>query len=124
MSASTPWQDRWAAVMMSNYGTPAVMLTRGAGSRVWDAALPTGSEGATQGGFEGSHNATYFTTGSKTSGCQHVRTVGYGAGNCEGVDATGIVYAIFMQYPNADAKQNRKLRLTTPQVCPFLRHTE
>ena len=37
MSASTPWQDRWAAVMMSNYGTPAVMLTRGAGSRVWDA---------------------------------------------------------------------------------------
>ena len=37
MSTSMSWQDRWAAVMMSNYGTPAVMLTRGAGSRVWDA---------------------------------------------------------------------------------------
>ena len=36
MSASMSWQDRWGAVMMSNYGTPAVMLTRGAGSRVWD----------------------------------------------------------------------------------------
>eukprot|EP01052_Picozoa_sp_SAG31_P021754 SAG31_NODE_1698_length_7500_cov_3.644778_5_plen_374_part_00 len=86
------------------------------GSRVWDAALPAGSEGATQAGFEGSRNATYFTTGGKTSGCQHAWTVGYGAGNCQGVDATGIVYAIFTQYPKAVGKQNRKLRLTTPQV--------
>lgn len=31
------WQDRWAAAMMDNYGTPKVMLTHGAGSRVWDA---------------------------------------------------------------------------------------
>ena len=37
MSASMSWQDRWGSVMMNNYGTPAVMLTRGAGSRVWDA---------------------------------------------------------------------------------------
>jgi acetylornithine aminotransferase len=30
------WHDRWAASMMNNYGTPKVMLVRGAGSRVWD----------------------------------------------------------------------------------------
>jgi len=30
------WQDRWTAAMMDNYGTPTVMLARGAGSRVWD----------------------------------------------------------------------------------------
>jgi acetylornithine/N-succinyldiaminopimelate aminotransferase len=30
------WQDRWTAAMMDNYGTPKVMLARGAGSRVWD----------------------------------------------------------------------------------------
>ena len=30
------WQQRWPAAMMSNYGAPQVMLTRGKGSRVWD----------------------------------------------------------------------------------------
>jgi len=30
------WQGRWTAAMMDNYGTPKVMLARGAGSRVWD----------------------------------------------------------------------------------------
>lgn len=30
------WQQRWADVMMANYGTPPVMLSRGRGSRVWD----------------------------------------------------------------------------------------
>jgi acetylornithine/N-succinyldiaminopimelate aminotransferase len=28
--------DRWQAVMMDNYGTPAVALVRGSGTRVWD----------------------------------------------------------------------------------------
>ena len=31
------WQQRWPAAMMSNYGAPQVMLTRGKGSRVWDS---------------------------------------------------------------------------------------
>ena len=31
------WQARWPAAMMSNYGAPPLMLTRGKGSRVWDA---------------------------------------------------------------------------------------
>jgi acetylornithine/N-succinyldiaminopimelate aminotransferase len=30
------WQERWSVAMMSNYGAPQVMLTRGKGSRVWD----------------------------------------------------------------------------------------
>ncbi|MGA1147255.1 MAG: acetylornithine transaminase [Candidatus Nanopelagicales bacterium] len=30
------WQERWSVAMMSNYGAPHVMLTRGKGSRVWD----------------------------------------------------------------------------------------
>lgn len=30
------WQERWDAALMSNYGTPPVMLVRGEGSRVWD----------------------------------------------------------------------------------------
>jgi acetylornithine/N-succinyldiaminopimelate aminotransferase len=30
------WQERWSVAMMSNYGAPQVMLTRGTGSRVWD----------------------------------------------------------------------------------------
>ena len=30
-------QQRWPAAMMSNYGAPQVMLTRGKGSRVWDS---------------------------------------------------------------------------------------
>jgi acetylornithine/N-succinyldiaminopimelate aminotransferase len=31
------WQQRWTGAMMHNYGTPPLMLTRGKGSRVWDA---------------------------------------------------------------------------------------
>ena len=31
------WHERWPASMMANYGAPQVMLTRGKGSRVWDA---------------------------------------------------------------------------------------
>lgn len=30
------WQQRWSTAMMTNYGAPQVMLTRGKGSRVWD----------------------------------------------------------------------------------------
>jgi acetylornithine/N-succinyldiaminopimelate aminotransferase len=30
------WPERWSAAMMTNYGSPQVMLTRGKGSRVWD----------------------------------------------------------------------------------------
>lgn len=30
------WQERWETALMANYGTPSVMLVRGAGSRVWD----------------------------------------------------------------------------------------
>ena len=33
----TSWQERWQGALMSNYGTPPVMLVRGQGSRVWDA---------------------------------------------------------------------------------------
>jgi acetylornithine/N-succinyldiaminopimelate aminotransferase len=35
--ASDELRRRFAAVMMGNYGTPPLTLTRGAGSRVWDA---------------------------------------------------------------------------------------
>ncbi|MDQ1703685.1 MAG: acetylornithine/N-succinyldiaminopimelate aminotransferase [Frankiaceae bacterium] len=31
------WRQRWDAVMMRNYGTPTIALTRGEGCRVWDA---------------------------------------------------------------------------------------
>ena len=30
------WHERWTGVMMNNYGTPPILLTRGKGSRVWD----------------------------------------------------------------------------------------
>ena len=30
------WQQRWDAALMGNYGTPAVVLTRGEGATVWD----------------------------------------------------------------------------------------
>lgn len=30
------WQQRWTESMMSNYGTPPLMLAKGRGSRVWD----------------------------------------------------------------------------------------
>ena len=30
------WQERWETALMANYGTPPVLLERGAGSRVWD----------------------------------------------------------------------------------------
>ena len=61
------------------------------GSRVWAAALPAGSEGAQTGGFEGAGNATYYTTGTTTSGCQHGQHAGYthDAESCKAVDATG-----------------------------------
>jgi acetylornithine/N-succinyldiaminopimelate aminotransferase len=35
--ATTALQSRWDAVMMGNYGTPGLALTRGEGCRVWDA---------------------------------------------------------------------------------------
>jgi acetylornithine aminotransferase len=36
VTASEALQSRWDAVMMRNYGTPPIALTRGSGSRVWD----------------------------------------------------------------------------------------
>lgn len=30
------WQQRWDAALMGNYGTPPVVLSRGAGATVWD----------------------------------------------------------------------------------------
>lgn len=33
---STTWQERWQASLQGNYGTPAIKLVRGRGSRVWD----------------------------------------------------------------------------------------
>ncbi len=30
------WQKRWQNALMNNYGTPPVLIARGAGSRVWD----------------------------------------------------------------------------------------
>lgn len=36
MSATTQWQARWDAALMGNYGTPALVLARGEGARVWD----------------------------------------------------------------------------------------
>lgn len=35
-STRTPLADRWRAVMMDTYGTPALALVRGEGSTVWD----------------------------------------------------------------------------------------
>lgn len=35
-STTTPLADRWRAVMMDTYGTPALALVRGEGSTVWD----------------------------------------------------------------------------------------
>lgn len=32
------WQERWDASLMANYGTPALLLVRGSGARVWDEA--------------------------------------------------------------------------------------
>jgi acetylornithine/N-succinyldiaminopimelate aminotransferase len=37
LTATTALQERWDAVMMRNYGTPALTLTHGVGCRVWDA---------------------------------------------------------------------------------------
>lgn len=34
---ATTWQEQYAAGLMNTYGTPKLMLTRGEGSRVWDA---------------------------------------------------------------------------------------
>ena len=33
----TGWEGRWQGALMSNYGTPPMLLVRGLGSRVWDA---------------------------------------------------------------------------------------
>ena len=87
------------------------------GSRVWRAALPAGSEGAGPGGFNGASNATYYTAGTARSGCQHSHSDGYGEGTCKIVDATNVVYAIFMHYPEMDAVTHaRTLSLKTPVV--------
>ena len=37
MTTSSQWTDRWRAVMSDNYGTPPVVIVRGAGALVWDA---------------------------------------------------------------------------------------
>ncbi len=36
MTRTQDWQDRWDAALMSNYGTPQVVLVRGEGATVWD----------------------------------------------------------------------------------------
>ena len=36
MTATPDWTDRWQAVMSNNYGTPPVVVVRGAGALVWD----------------------------------------------------------------------------------------
>ena len=36
MTTTAELQKRWAAVMMTNYGTPTVALARGEGAKVWD----------------------------------------------------------------------------------------
>lgn len=36
MTATADWQTRWDAALMGNYGTPPVVLERGAGAVVWD----------------------------------------------------------------------------------------
>jgi len=74
------------------------------GSRPWKAALPTGSEGAKEGGFAGAANATYYTAGTKNSGCQHTAEKQI----CSG--AAGAVFGVFMQYP-----VNNVLSLAIPQ---------
>ena len=89
------------------------------GSRVWAGALPTGSEGAQPGGFQGAANATYYTSGTAKSGCQFGQSadssgdVGAGSG-CQGAGAAGVVYAITMGYPEADAHGLRTLSLSKP----------
>jgi acetylornithine aminotransferase len=37
MTSDVDWQERWTSSLMSNYGTPSMMLVRGKGSRVWDS---------------------------------------------------------------------------------------
>jgi acetylornithine/N-succinyldiaminopimelate aminotransferase len=36
MTGAPAWGDRWQGALMDNYGTPPMMLVRGAGARVWD----------------------------------------------------------------------------------------
>lgn len=36
-SVAAQWQARWRGSLMDNYGTPALTLVRGRGTRVWDA---------------------------------------------------------------------------------------
>jgi acetylornithine/N-succinyldiaminopimelate aminotransferase len=35
---SAPYQERWNAALMNNYGTPALELVKGSGAEVWDSA--------------------------------------------------------------------------------------
>ena len=32
-----PYQERWNAALMNNYGTPALELVKGSGAEVWDS---------------------------------------------------------------------------------------
>lgn len=41
MTSTREWQERWQGSVMNNYGTPAMVIERGSGSRVWD---PEGRE--------------------------------------------------------------------------------
>ena len=77
------------------------------GSRPWKAALPAGSEGAKQGGFAGAANTTYFTAGTKNSGCQyaHERSEQQVCAS----SAVGAVFGVFMTYPPTNV-----LSLATP----------
>ena len=36
-STSEPYQERWNAALMNNYGTPALELVKGSGAEVWDS---------------------------------------------------------------------------------------
>lgn len=36
-TSTTEWQQRWRDSLMDNYGTPAMVIVRGEGARVWDA---------------------------------------------------------------------------------------
>ena len=37
VTSTASWQERWSASLMDNYGTPAMTIVRGEGTRVWDA---------------------------------------------------------------------------------------
>ena len=92
------------------------------GSRPWRGSLPHGMEGATEGGFAGAANATYYTAGTASSGCQFESTPRHSSGGGCGAGALGVVYGIFMSYPPHDpggagsvAPFFRSLKLSIPQ---------